>query len=84
MAVRPWLIPRKSGHKSTLPSRDLAATVSRAGVTYATGVAAPTGRGRWQLLLTRPLRRLKPGRYTLTIRGQRKHQIVERQTIVIT
>jgi hypothetical protein len=59
--------------------------VSRAGVTYATGVAVPTGAGRWQLVLTRHNHKLRPGRYALTLRTRHgSRRIVKRTTITIT
>ena len=71
--------------KFTINANDLGATVSRAGVVYATGEAAPRGAGQWQLALTRRMRTLRPGRYALTLRtlGGR-HRTVERTTITIT
>ncbi len=71
--------------KFTIDRDDLGASVSRAGVTYATGRAVPTGTGLWRLMLTRQIHRLRPGRYTLTLRtrhGQRR--ILERRQITIT
>ena len=56
--------------KFTIDRDDLGASVSRAGITYATGLAIPTGTDRWQLILTRHLRKLRPGRYTLTLRSR--------------
>jgi hypothetical protein len=71
--------------KFTIDADDLGASVSRAGVTYATGFAIPTGTARWQLVLTRHLRTLRPGRYTLTLRSRHgAHRILERRTITIT
>jgi hypothetical protein len=71
--------------KFTVDAGDLGASVARAGVTYATGLAVPTDTGRWQLVLTRCMRRLRPGRYTLALRtlhGQ--HRTLERTTITFT
>jgi hypothetical protein len=48
---------------------DLAARVSRGHVTYATGIAVPTGRQRWQLLL-KTRHRIPPRSYTLTLRSR--------------
>ena len=60
-------------------------SVSRAGITYTTGLAIPTGTDRWQLMLTRHLRKLRPGRYTLTLRSRHgRHRILERRPITIT
>ena len=71
--------------KFKIDSGDLGASVSRAHVVYATGVAARRGAGHWQLLLTRHTRQLRPGRYTLMLRTLRgRHRIVERTTITIT
>jgi hypothetical protein len=42
------------------------ATISRAGVTYATGTAVELGHGRLHLVLT-PQRALARGRYTLAL-----------------
>jgi hypothetical protein len=65
--------------------RDLGASVSRAGITYATGLAIPTGTDRWQLMLTHHLRKLRPGRYTLTLRSRHGgRRILERTPITIT
>ncbi|MGZ6839345.1 MAG: hypothetical protein ACXVHC_02640 [Frankiaceae bacterium] len=70
--------------KLTIDGDDLGATVSRAGVTYATGVAIPTGTDRWQLVLTPRMRKLRSGRYTLTLRTPRgRHRVVERTTITL-
>jgi hypothetical protein len=70
--------------KFTAASRDVGATVSRAGVRYATGLAVPTGPGRWQLVLD-DRRILRPGRYTLTLTTHHGHRrTLERQTITIT
>ena len=49
----------------------------------ATGVAIPLAAHRWQLVLTRHLRSLRPGRYTLTLRT-RRGRIVQRRPITIT
>jgi hypothetical protein len=71
--------------KFTIDSDDLGATVSRARVTYATGLAIPMGADRWRLVLTRQIQRLRPGYYTLTLRtrhGQRR--ILERRQLTIT
>jgi sugar lactone lactonase YvrE len=60
------------------------ATVSRAGVSYATGVAVPTGPGRWQLVLD-DKRILRPGRYTLTLTTRHgRRRTLEREAITIT
>jgi hypothetical protein len=59
------------------------ATVARGGITYATGRAVRMSAGRWELVLTRHIHKLVPGRYTLTTRQGRK-RIVHRTTITIT
>ncbi|MBV9681339.1 MAG: choice-of-anchor D domain-containing protein [Solirubrobacterales bacterium] len=71
--------------KFTVGSDHLGATVSRAGVIYATGLAVPTGTGVWQLMVTHQIHRLRPGHYTLSLatrHGQRRIQ--ERIQITIT
>ena len=71
--------------KFVIESEDLGATVSRAGVTFATGLAIPMGADRWQLVLTRQIHRLRPGHYTLTLRTRHgKRRIVELRQITIT
>jgi hypothetical protein len=71
--------------KFTIDGDDLGASVGRGGVTYATGFAIPAGADRWQLVLTRHLRRLRPGRYTLTLRTRRgQPRVVARRAITIT
>jgi hypothetical protein len=71
--------------KFTAASHGLKAGVSRAGVTYATGTAAPTGKGRWQIVLTRQIHPLRPGRYILTLRTRHAgRRILERRPITIT
>lgn len=63
----------------------LGASLSRAGATYATGVAIPIAADSWQLVLTRHLHSLRPGRYTLTLRGRHgARRILERRPITIT
>jgi hypothetical protein len=69
----------------TIHGDNLGASVCRAHVVYATGEAVPRGAGHWQLRLTRQMRKLRSGRYTLTLRTPRgRHRIVERTTITIT
>jgi hypothetical protein len=64
---------------------DLAARISRAGTTYATGVAIPTGKRSWQVVLTHRARRLVAGRYTLTLTTHdRRHRTVQRRSITIS
>ena len=59
--------------------------VSRAGVTYATGDAIPTGTGQLELVLTRRIHPLWPGRYILTLRSRHGgRRILERTAITIT
>jgi hypothetical protein len=65
--------------KFVIDADDLGASVSCGHVIYATGVAVGTGADRWQLVLTRDLRKLRHGRYTLVLRtlhGRRR--IVQR------
>ena len=71
--------------KFTIASHDVEATVSRAGVTYATGRAIPTATDQWRLVLTRQIHPLRPGRYTLTLRSRHgRRRILERTPITIT
>jgi hypothetical protein len=59
------------------------ASISRAGVVYANGTSVPTGSGSTQLVLN-SLRRLRSGRYTLTLRSrQRRRWTTHRSTITI-
>ena len=69
----------------TIASHAVDANVSRAGVTYATGRAIPTGTGQLELVLTQRIHPLRPGRYILTLRSRRgERRILERTTITIT
>jgi hypothetical protein len=52
--------------KFTTASKPRRATLSRAGLLYATGLASRAGGGRLRLQLT-PLRRIVHGRYTLRL-----------------
>ncbi len=71
--------------KFTTNGSAVSASVSRAGVRYATGRAVSLGNGRWQLELTRRLKRLRPGRYTLTLTTRHgRERLVRRTTITIT
>jgi hypothetical protein len=71
--------------KHTIRNANLAARVARAGLTYATGVAASTGRGRLQLLLTHRTRKPKPGRYTLTLTSHHKHhRTIKRKAMTLS
>jgi hypothetical protein len=71
--------------KFTVASHDVGATVSHAGVTYATGRAIPTRADQWRLVLTRQIHPLRPGRYILTLTsGHRGRRILERSPITIT
>ena len=70
--------------KFTIDGGDLRATVSRAGVTYATGFAIPTGTGLWQLMLNHQIHRLRPGHYTLTLRTRHGKERIQRRQITIT
>jgi hypothetical protein len=70
--------------KFTINGATLGASVSRAGVTYATGLAVPAGTDRWHLVLTRRLRTLRPGRYSLTLRSRHgARRVLERRPITI-
>jgi Abnormal spindle-like microcephaly-assoc'd, ASPM-SPD-2-Hydin len=52
-----------SGTVKFRTARDtLGASASRAGVIYATGLAVPTGPGRWQVMLTRQIHKLGDAR----------------------
>ena len=53
--------------KFSTASAHVAASISRAGVTYASGYAVRTGAGAWRLIVS-DRRKLGPGRYTLTLR----------------
>jgi hypothetical protein len=53
--------------KFTTASARVAASISRAGVTYATGYAVRAGAGAWRLVVG-GRHKLAPGRYTLTLR----------------
>ena len=71
--------------KFVIDSDVLGASVSRAGATYATGVAIPVAADSWHLVLTRHLHSLRPGRYTLALRGRHgARRILERRPITIT
>ena len=71
--------------KFTIAGHDVGATVSGAGVTYATGRAIPTGPDQWRLVLTRQIHPLRPGRYILTLRSRHGgRRILERRPITIT
>ena len=60
------------------------ATVTHKHIVFATGAAAPIGHGRLQLMLT-PRRRLRRGRYTLTLRSDHgDRRTLKRTTITIT
>jgi hypothetical protein len=59
------------------------ATVSRGRTVYATGTSASLTRGRSRLMLT-VRRRLRPGRYTLTLKARHgKRWVTSRTTITI-
>ena len=71
--------------KFTIAGHDAGADVTRAGVTYATGRAIPTGTHRWRLVFTRQSHPLRPGRYILTLRSRHAgHRLLERTPITIT
>ena len=65
--------------KFTLHRGGVHASVSRAGIVYATGTAVAVGHGRWQLLLQQR-RRTPAGSYTLTLRGGRFGRSTVRRT----
>jgi hypothetical protein len=68
-----------------LSGKDLTAKVARAGVTYATGIATAQGKDHWQIVLTHRTRKLRSGRYTLTLRTRGSHsRIVKRTTITLS
>ena len=66
--------------KFTTAGAAVKASISRGSVLYATGVSVPTGAGHSQVIL-RELRRLRAGRYTLTLRHRRR---ILRREITIT
>jgi hypothetical protein len=71
--------------KFTIASHAVDANVSRAGVTYATGGAIPTGTSRLELVLIRRIHPLRRGRYILTLRSRHgERRILERTAITIT
>ena len=73
-----------SGTVKLTTTGSIQASLRRARLIYATGRASPTGRGRWQLVLTRHLRQLRSGRYTLTLRTLHgRDTIVQHTTITI-
>jgi hypothetical protein len=73
-----------SGTVKFTASAELAASISRGRLVYATGKAIATGARRWKLMLT-DNRRLRAGRYTLTLRGrQRGHVVTHRMPISVT
>ena len=60
------------------------ATVSRAGAVYAAGTARRGTGGRLRLRLL-AIRRLRPGRYTLTlIQGSARHETIRRLSFILT
>jgi hypothetical protein len=70
--------------KFVVDSDDLGASLSRGHRVYATGVAVPTGAGRWQLVITHHVRQLRSGRYTLILRTLHSHRrVVQRTAITI-
>ena len=69
--------------KFTTAGSSTQATLSRHGVVYATGTAR-TARRRMSLRLT-PLRKLQPGKYTLTlISGTGRHKRISRQSFTLS
>ena len=70
--------------KFTTGSANIRATVSRAGVVYATWLALSIGAGRWQLVLN-DRRTLRPGRYRLTLRSRHNGRwVIDRRSITVT
>ena len=70
--------------KFTTTAAAVGATVSRAGVVYASGIAVPLGAGRWQLILADRLA-LAPGRYVLALHSRvHGRWILEHKAITIT
>ncbi len=68
--------------KFTTAGSSTKATLSRHGMVYAAGTAG-LSRGRMSLRLT-PLRKLQPGRYTLTlISGTGKHKRISRESVIL-
>ena len=64
-----------SGVVKFTTSAATAATLSRGRVVYATGSAVRSG--QTTKLMLRPLRHLKPGRYTLKLGARAHHQVIE-------
>jgi hypothetical protein len=71
--------------KLTAERGDLAASISRGAVRYATGLAAANGHGGWRLALTHRSRALRRGLYTLTLKTRSSHpRIIKRTTISLS
>jgi virginiamycin B lyase len=68
--------------KFTSTAGDVGASISRAGVIYATGLGIPTGHGHWQLVVTHRIRTLRSGRYTLTLRTLQGHRRIVQSTTI--
>lgn len=64
----------------TFALNGLPVTMSRGRTTYATGTSVTSGHGRRRILLTE-LRRLTPGRYTLTVRHDRRGRPIVRRIV---
>jgi hypothetical protein len=76
------LVSGKVTFRTTGPTAH--ATVSRGRVAYATGVAVPAGAGGWQLVL-QDRRKLRPGRYELTLRTTHgRRSTTRRMQITVT
>jgi uncharacterized membrane protein YfcA len=68
----------------TIGSNAIDASLARADVVYARGVAVAMGAGSWQLML-KDRRTLRPGMYTLMLRShQNGRWITHRRAITIT
>ncbi len=68
--------------KFTIGSADLGASVARDGITYATGIAIRIGAGRWRVMLTRQVHKLRPGHYTLTLRTRDGGRRIAQRTAI--
>jgi hypothetical protein len=67
--------------KFTIVGSVAQATLSRYGVVYAAGMAHSTAHGQRMSLRLLPLRRLRPGRYTLTlIGGAGRHEQIRNES----
>jgi DNA-binding beta-propeller fold protein YncE len=67
----------------TFKAASARATLARRGLVYASGTAVAAGRGHMSLRLI-PLRKLRPGRYTLTlIAGAGRHETIRRESFTL-